>query len=137
MKLRYSIIWLSIFVFLAVFSYLWCFNTGLYFDRILTYGLDLILILTLGSLTSTAREQDVMLKGLFIGGVVASVLLLMTNATSFLGDRSTLEMLGKTVNPNRLSFSFTLSMSYSTYKLFYSKDVSAVNVCFGFLLIFC
>ena len=121
-----STLYLTLFVFLAAISYLWCFNTGLYFDRILTYGLYLILIMVLGSLAPTSTEKNAMLNGLFIGGVIASALLLMTNVSS-LGDRSTLMMFGKTVNPNRLSFSFALSINISTYKLLYSKKSSRIN----------
>lgn len=130
LKIKPPTIYLLLFVLIAAVSYFWCFNTGLYDDRMFTYGLYLVLILALGSLTPTSSEKEMMLKGLFIGGIVASMLLLATNASSLLGNRATLVMLGRTVNPNRLSLSFVLSANYSTYELFYCNGKKTANKIF-------
>lgn len=103
--------WLVLFFILTIISYIWCYNTSLYFDRLSTYGLNIVLIILLTSLYPNRREAKVMLYGLWLGGLLASWFLIFGHGISpDLGNRTTLIIFGRYINPNVISYSVMVSL---------------------------
>lgn len=120
------------FLLYAAISFVWCFNRTFYLDRLATYSLYIILILFLSNLKPNEKEQERILTGLWIGGVLASVLIAFAGFTRDLGGRETIVLFGRKVDPNILSYSYVLSLIIGMHKVFIKKKQRLLN---GLLLI--
>lgn len=122
---------LFLFFILAVLSGGWSINRTFYVDRLSTYGLYFILILLLHSLKPREKEQELLLKGLYWGGIFVSfILLLDQGASANIGFRETLVLFGRSVDPNILAYSCVLAFIINLYYLLYKKDKAKLRIIF-------
>lgn len=110
------------FLFFAILSGIWCFNRGLYLDRLVTYGMYIFLIMLLRPLNPNEDERNWMVTGFFLGGVLATLMLLYNRgATVDIGGRETIAINGKGVNANILAISIEMTFVISFYLLIFKK----------------
>lgn len=124
-----------IFLFYVAISYLWCYNRTFYFDRLSTYGMYGILILLLCSLKPTKDEKIIMLNGLTLGGIIASLMIIFSGAATNIGGRDTLIIFGRMIDPNILAYSCVISLSICIYRLLVEKHNLTINMISSVLLI--
>lgn len=123
-----------VFMFYALISYFWCFNTTYYFDRLSTYYLYSILIFFLCFLKPNKKEKDIMLTGLLSGGVLAAVMILFSRSSMDIGGRETIVIFGRMVDPNLLSYSCVLSLIICIHRLLIEKKNKILNILLSILL---
>lgn len=129
---------MSIFLLYAAVSFIWCFNSTFYLDRLSTYGLYVVLILFLCSLNPTQKEKNSMLNGLLLGGIAASLLIAFSNASLDIGGRDTLVIFGRMIDPNILSYSCVISLAICAFRMIVEKEhiiANAIVSCILFMAI--
>ena len=123
-----------LFLFYAAISFFWCFNRTYYLDRLSTYGLYGILILLICSLKPSEKEKVVMLNGLLLGGIVASLMIVFSKSSLDIGGRDTLIILGHMIDPNILSYSCVISLAICMYSVIVEKKHIVINIVISGLL---
>lgn len=122
------------FLLYAAMSFLWCFNRFYYLDRLSTYVLYGILILLLCSLKPSEKEKVVMLNGLLVGGLIASLMIVFSESSLDMGGRDTLVIFGRMIDPNILSYSCVLSLTVCMYRFMIEKKYMVINAVISGLL---
>lgn len=120
---------MAVFIAYAALSGIWCFNRGLYLDRLVTYGLYTVLILLLRTLNPNEWEKKSMLRGLFFGGILATIMLLYNTRIrlDIGGGRETIAIAGRKVDANILSVSMVISFVIALYHLLYDKQSALIR----------
>lgn len=122
---------LLVFYVFMIVSAVWCFNFGLYFDRLSTYTLGISLIIVLQLLEPNEREKNLLINALWLGGTAVSFLILYSSAATInIGGRETLVLFGRQVDPNYLAFSVILSFVINLYYLFYKNNRTLIKMIF-------
>ena len=124
-----------LFLFYVIISFFWCYNQTFYFDRLSTYGLYGILISLLCSLSPRDNEKKKMLNGLLAGGIVASMMIVFSGASSNIGGRDTLVIFGRMIDPNILSYSCVLSLAICMCHVFFEKKHIVIYCIVSVLLL--
>ena len=109
------------FILYAMISFFWCYNRTYYLDRLSTYGLYGVLIVLLSSLVPSVKEKLIMLNGLLLGGIAASVMIVFSGSSLNIGGRDTLVIMGRMVDPNILSYSCVISLTICMYRVIVEK----------------
>ena len=131
---RLPILPMLVFLLYAAISIIWCFNRAYYLDRLSTYGLYVILIVLLCSLKPNGEERVWMLNGLFFGGIVASLMIIFSGASSDIGGRDALVIFGRMIDPNILSYSCVISFAVCMYRILIEKEHIVINIIVSILL---
>ncbi|MDD3141361.1 MAG: O-antigen ligase family protein [Lachnospiraceae bacterium] len=132
---KYPLLPMLSFLLYAAVSLLWCFNSTYYLDRLSTYMLYGVLILLLCSLNPNEEEKIRMLNGLFVGGIIASLMIVFSGASLDIGGRDTLVIFGQMIDPNILSYSCVLSLVICMYRLIIEKKNKVINVAISGILL--
>lgn len=125
---KFPVLPMLLFIFYAAVSLFWCFNSTYYIDRLSTYVLYGILIFLLCSLKPSKKEKIRMLNGIWIGGIVASVMVVFSVGSLDIGERETLIIFGRMIDPNILSYSCVISLAVSVYRMIVEKKNKFVNI---------
>lgn len=123
-----SMIPMLVFFAYVVLSFFWCFNTNYFLDRTFTYGLYIVLMILLFSLKPKEKEKKSMLNGMMIGGVLASLMIILGGNTVNVGERETLVIFGRMVDPNILAYSCVSSLIICLCHLINDKRQKVINV---------
>lgn len=120
---------LLVFFGYIIISGIWCINRTFYLDRLSTYTLYIVLILFLHTLMPNKKERRLMLNGIYFGGIISSVLLLINNGTAVdIGLRETIVIFGRMIDPNILAYSCVISFVIDLYYIMFERKKICVLI---------